>query len=80
MPCRIIQITMENSIQRQLLLLSSYFPLNIYLMLDPNTLVRSARQGIEPHNMAIKVRTLSIVRHPELIALYASAPNHVLGQ
>ena len=26
-----------------------------------------------------KVRTLSQVRHPELIALYASAPNHVLG-
>ena len=23
--------------------------------------------------------TLSVARHPELIALYASAPNHVLG-
>ena len=33
-----------------------------------------------PHNLARQVRTLSIVRHPELIALYASAPNHVLGQ
>ena len=45
-------------------------------------MVRSVRQGlsIEPHTMAIKVRTLSTVRHPELIALYASAPNHVLDQ
>ena len=33
-----------------------------------------------PHNTAQEVRTLSTVRHPELIALYASAPNHVLGQ
>ena len=33
-----------------------------------------------PHNTAREVRTLSTVRHPELIALYASAPNHVLGQ
>ena len=24
--------------------------------------------------------TLTVVRHPELIALYASDPNHVLGQ
>ena len=30
--------------------------------------------------MARKVQTLSTVRHPELIALYASAPNHVFGQ
>ena len=33
-----------------------------------------------PHNTAQEVRTLSTVRHPKLIALYASAPNHVLGQ
>ena len=33
-----------------------------------------------PHNTAREVRTLSKVRHPELIALYASAPNHVLCQ
>ena len=32
-----------------------------------------------PHNAVSKVRTLSRVWHPELIALYASAPNHVLG-
>ena len=39
-----------------------------------------ARGSRLPHNMAQEVRTLSIVRHPELIALYASAPNHVFGQ
>ena len=33
-----------------------------------------------PHNTAWEVRTLLTVRHPELIALYASALNHVLGQ
>ena len=33
-----------------------------------------------PLIMAREVRTLSQVRHPELIALYASAPNHDLGQ
>ena len=33
-----------------------------------------------PHNTAQKVRTLSTVRHPELIALYASSRNHVFGQ
>ena len=27
-----------------------------------------------------KVQTLSQVRHPELIALYASAPNHVFAK
>ena len=42
--------------------------------------VQLARGFSVPHNTARKVRTLSTVRHPELIALYASAPNHVLGQ
>ena len=42
--------------------------------------VQFARGFSVPHNTARKVRTLSTVRHPELIALYASAPNHVLGQ
>ena len=54
----------------------SYKILHLYI------LVRSVCQGllIGPHTMARKVRTLSTVRHPKLIALYASAPNHVLGQ
>ena len=42
--------------------------------------VQSARGFSVPHNTARKVRTLSIVRHPELIPLYASTPNYVLGQ
>ena len=42
--------------------------------------VRLARGFSVPHNTATKVQTLSTVRHPELIALYASALNHVLGQ
>ena len=33
-----------------------------------------------PHNTVQEVRTLLIVRHPELIELYTSALNHVLGQ
>ena len=37
-------------------------------------------RGLRTHNMVWKVWTLSQVRHPELIALYASAPNHVFGQ
>ena len=59
----------------------SIFLTNVYLILHPYTLVRSVCQGLlmAPHNTARQVRTLSIVRHPELIALYASAPNHVLG-
>ena len=39
-----------------------------------------ARGSRLPRNTAQEVRTLSTVRHPELIALYGSAPNHVLGQ
>ena len=39
-----------------------------------------ARGSRLPHNTVQEFRTLSIVRHPELIALYASAPNHVFGQ
>ena len=42
--------------------------------------VQFARGFSVPHNTARKVRTLSTVRHPELIALYGSALNHVLGQ
>ena len=42
--------------------------------------VQFARGFSVPHNTARKVRTLSTVRHPELIALYASALTHVLGQ
>ena len=58
-----------------------YFFINVYLILHPYTLVRLVCQGLltAPHNTASQVRTLSTVRHPELIALYASAPNHVLG-
>ena len=73
---------MGNSIQRQLLITIFIFSFEYFLMLDPYTSVRLVRQGlfIGPHNLAIKVRTLSIVRHPELTTLYASALNHVLGQ
>ena len=39
-----------------------------------------ARGSCLPRNTAQEVRTLSIVRHPEHIALYASALNHVFGQ
>ena len=39
-----------------------------------------ARGSRLPHNTAQEVRTLLTVQHPELIALYASAPNHVFGQ
>ena len=42
--------------------------------------VQSARGVNVPHNTARKVRTLSVVRHPKLIALYVSTPSHVLGQ
>ena len=50
-------------------------------IVQPYTLVRTIHQGLTtPHNMVWEDRTLSRVRHPELIALYASAPNHVFGQ
>ena len=72
---------MEDHIWRQLtyFYLSNFY--NVYLILHPYTLVRIVCQGLLmlPHNTASQVRTLSTVRHPELIALYASAPNHVLG-
>ena len=42
--------------------------------------VQFARGFIVPHNTTGKVQTLSTIRLPEFIALYASAPNHVLGQ
>ena len=42
--------------------------------------VQCARGFSVPHNTARKVCTLSTVRHPELIDLYASATNYVLGQ
>ena len=38
-----------------------------------------ARGSCLPHNTTQEVRTLPTVWHPELIALYASAPNHVFG-
>ena len=65
-----------------LLSLFEYFTLiNVYLVLHPYTLVRPVCQGLlmAPRNTASKVQTLSTVWHPELIALYALAPNHVLG-
>ena len=39
-----------------------------------------ARGSCLPHNTVQEVRTLWTVRHPELIALYAPAPNHVFGK
>ena len=59
----------------------SIFFTNVHLILHPYTLVRLICQGLlmTPHNTARQVRTLSTVRHPKLIAIYASAPNHVLG-
>ena len=75
-------------INGRLYIASSYYPylsifslINVYSILHPYTLVQSVCQGLfmVPRNMASKVRTLSTVRLPELIALYASASNHVLG-
>ena len=66
-------------------LLLHFFILFLYYLFITNCTrtfwyVQLARGFSVPHNTTIKVRTLSTVRHPELIALYASAPNHVLGQ
>ena len=66
-------------------LLLHFFILFLYCLLITNCIgtfwyVQLARGFSVPYNMARKVRTLSTVRHPELIPLYASAPNHVLGQ
>ena len=52
----------------------------IYDILHPYNLVRPNTPGLTFPALWCKVRTLSQVRHPELIALYESAPNHVLGQ
>ena len=75
---------MENNVQRQLIITFLYlFPLDfLFITYCTHTLwyVQLARGFSVPHNTTRKVRTLSTVRHPELIALYASAPNHVLGQ
>ena len=73
---------MGNSIQRQLLITIFIFSLEYLFNVASIHFGMLSCQGllIEPHNMARKVRTLSTVRHPELIALYASAPNQVLGQ
>ena len=74
---------MGNSINRQLLTNVFTFSLEYLFNIAPVQFGTISCQGLfyfEPHNMARKVRTLSTVQHPELIALYASAPNHVLGQ
>ena len=66
-------------------LLLHFFILFLYCLFITNCTrtfwyVRLARGFSVPHNTARKVRTLSTMRHLELIELYASAPNHVLGQ
>ena len=79
---RIIQITMH-IINLLLHHLSFYLSL-----ICPFTTFRTcmlgygqyARGSHSPRNTVQEVRTLSTVLHPELIALYASAPNHVFGQ
>ena len=79
---RIIQITMH------IINLSLHYLSFSLSLICPFTTFRTctlgygqyARGSRLPHNTAQEVRTLSTVRHPELIALYASAPNHVLGQ
>ena len=66
-------------------LLLYFFILFLYCLFITNCTrtfwyVQFTRGFSVPHNMARKVQTLSRVRHPKLIALYASAPNHVFGQ
>ena len=70
-------------------LLLHYLSFSLFLsLIYPFTTIRTRTSGYGqfargprlPHNTAQEVRTLLTVRHPELIALYASAPNHVLGQ
>ena len=79
---RIIQITMH------IINLSLHYLSFSLSLICPFTTFRTctlgsgqyARGSRSPRNTAQEVQTLSTVRHPELIALYASTPNHVLGQ
>ena len=79
---RIIQITMH------IINLSLHYLSFSLCLTCPFTTIRTRMFGYGqyargfrlPHNTAQEVRTLSTVRHPKLIALYASAPNYVLGQ
>ena len=59
--------------------LSIFSLINVYLISVQLGTVSFPGLLMTPHNMASQVQTLSTVRHPELIALYASALNHVLG-
>ena len=61
-------------------LLYIYIYMFINYALQPYTGTAKAPGAYVPHKMVWEVRTISQVRHPELIALYASAPNHVFGQ
>ena len=85
-PCRINQITMENNLWLNISsvsLLLNFFPcLYIFYQLHPYTLVRLNLPGasLRPIIRQKSLNTFTVVRHPELIALYASALNHVLGQ
>ena len=74
---------MENNVHRELIITFLYLFLDCLFITNSSRTfwyVQFARGFSVSHNTARKVRTLSTVRHPELIALYASAPNHVLGQ
>ena len=79
---RIIQITMH------IINLSLHYLSFFLSLICPLMTIRTrtfgygqfARGSRLPHNTVQEVRTLSTVRQLELIALYASSPNHVLGQ
>ena len=73
---------MKNNLQRQLITSFIFFLDSLFITKSTCIFwyVQYAGGFSVPHNMARKVRTLSTVRHPELIALYALALNHVLGQ
>ena len=72
---------MENNVQRQLITTFLFF-LDFLLQIAPihSGMFSSPGASVYPITQQEKVRTLLIVRHLELIALYASALNHVLGQ
>ena len=75
---------MENNVQRQLIITFLYlFPLTAYLLhIAPVHRVTPhyARGFIVLIIWQQIPATFPVARHPELIALYASAPNHVLDQ
>ena len=71
---------MENNLQRQLI--TSIFFLDCLFITNSSRTYwydQLARGFSVPHNTTRKVRTLSTVRHPELIALYTSCLGSIVG-